>query len=300
MKMTFLPEFFEREVRCGYTVEPEMKKIWAVELDLLNELLRVCRKYHLEVMASGGTLLGAIRHGGMIPWDDDIDMMMLRADYEKLCQVAEQEFTHPYFFQTEYTDRGSMRGHAQLRNETTTAILKEEGKVPFHQGIFIDIFPLDAVVEDEQKFAAQGRKVKRYKKIAHDLYTYTDRYKDLSHNWKRNLIHAGAMILNAVYSYDRWYARFEKACAMYNDLETEKISTLCFLFDKKRHQKYRKDYLPEIEMPFEMLRIPVANDYEHALTQEFGDWREPVMDGSNHGKILFDTEKSYREYLKEE
>ncbi len=74
-----LPDgFLDEEVRCDYTITHEMKKIWAVELDLLEKLLNVCKKHGIKIFASGGTLLGAIRHKGMIPWDDDIDMMMFR------------------------------------------------------------------------------------------------------------------------------------------------------------------------------------------------------------------------------
>ena len=107
--------FLEEEVRCGYTVTRKMKEVWAVELDLLKEFKRVCNKYDLKYCADGGTLLGAIRHQGFIPWDDDLDIAMLRKDFEKLNEVAPAEFKKPYFWQTEETDKGSARGHAQLR-----------------------------------------------------------------------------------------------------------------------------------------------------------------------------------------
>ena len=144
-----LPDgFLNEEVRCGYTVTKQMKEVWAVELDMLEKLLSVCKKHDIKIFASGGTMLGAVRHQGFIPWDDDIDMMMFRDDYEKLCKVAQEEFEYPYFFQTEYTDVGSLRGHAQLRNSATTGILAGERnqKYSFNQGIFLDIFPLDNIL----------------------------------------------------------------------------------------------------------------------------------------------------------
>ena len=69
-----------------------------VELDLLAEFDRVCRKHGLTYFVDSGTLLGAVRHKGFIPWDDDIDLIMQREDYERLVQIAAQEFQHPYFF----------------------------------------------------------------------------------------------------------------------------------------------------------------------------------------------------------
>lgn len=300
MKMHFSDSFYEAEVRCEYMVQPEMKKVWAVELDLLNELLRVCRKHKIKVMATAGTLLGAVRHKGFIPWDNDIDMMMSRKDYERLCKVAEAEFSYPYFFQTEYTDPGSLRGHAQLRNSSTTGILEEEGKrVHFNQGIFIDIFPLDAVVEDEKKRKKQGKKAEYCKNMARKLYVYTAGYERITHTFARNVIHVAAMILNGFYSYDQWYARFEKICASYNEMETKMVSCLSFLFWKKGLWKSRSDCEAPLELDFEMLRIPVPCHYERALQQEFGDWKKIVRNTSEHGGIFFDTERSYLEYVNE-
>ena len=75
----------ETEVRRGYTIPAEMKRVWKVQIDLLKKLLEVCRKHNLHIWAEGGTLLGTVREQGYIPWDDDIDMVMLRDDYEVSC-----------------------------------------------------------------------------------------------------------------------------------------------------------------------------------------------------------------------
>ena len=77
IKEGILPEtFFEPESRCEFYVDETRKKIWAIELDLYLELMRVCKKYDLTIWADGGTLLGAVRHNGFIPWDDDMDLIL--------------------------------------------------------------------------------------------------------------------------------------------------------------------------------------------------------------------------------
>ena len=93
--------FYNPEVRCGYEVSAKMKKIWAVELDLLAKFIDVCNKHELNYFVDGGTLLGAVRHKGFIPWDDDVDVIMPREDYDKLFEIAAQEFQYPYFFHRE-------------------------------------------------------------------------------------------------------------------------------------------------------------------------------------------------------
>ena len=74
-------------------------------MELLKKLLEVCDKHHLRIWADGGTLLGTVREHGYIPWDDDIDMAMLRDDFDVLVKIAPKEFSHPYFFQFGYTEK---------------------------------------------------------------------------------------------------------------------------------------------------------------------------------------------------
>ena len=84
------PDFYNEEIRCGYNIKNNVKKIWAIQLDLLDHLLSVCKKYEIRIFVFAGTLLGAVRHKGFIPWDDDIDVCLLKDDYENLLSVASQ------------------------------------------------------------------------------------------------------------------------------------------------------------------------------------------------------------------
>ena len=93
------PKFFEKEIRCDYLIDERMKKIWAVELEMLQRFDEVCKKHGLTYWAFYGTLLGAVRHQGFVPWDDDIDLAMLRDDYERFQAVAPYGQNHLALFE---------------------------------------------------------------------------------------------------------------------------------------------------------------------------------------------------------
>ena len=292
-----LPEgFLKEEVRNGYTVSSEMKRIWAVELDLLNELLITCKKYGLSIFTDGGTTLGAVRHGGFIPWDDDIDMVMFREDYRKLCQIAESEFKYPYFFQTEYTDPGSMRGHAQLRNSLTTGILSSEIKhrYSFNQGIFIDIFPLDNIPDDKNERDIFFKKIARKRKKAFQYANISTRYMDNPgvKGAIKKILHQSVHT-----NKNKYFEQFENYIQKYNYRQTEYISKLFF----KAHPErliWKKEWFCDVTyLPFEMFKVPVPFIYEEVLNKFFGDWRTPHNISSYHGGVIFDGTKSYQEYI---
>lgn len=132
-----------------------MQKIWDVELDLLEKFKSICEKYELNYFASCGTLLGAARHKGFIPWDDDIDVFLLWSDYKKLMERASAECDYPYFFQSIYTERDAMPSACRLRRSDTTGFTRWEYEnvgPEYDRGVLIDIFPLFYVPDtDEDK-----------------------------------------------------------------------------------------------------------------------------------------------------
>ena len=87
--LEFDKDFFEKEERCGFTIEPMMKSVWAAQLEVLEKIDRICKENGIKYFADWGTLLGAVRHKGFIPWDDDMDICMLRPDYLRFIQVID-------------------------------------------------------------------------------------------------------------------------------------------------------------------------------------------------------------------
>lgn len=298
--------FFETEERGCFVVSAEMKKIWAVELDLLNEFARVCSDYQLIWFVHAGTMLGAVRHHGFIPWDDDIDVVMPREDYERLCSIGSRVFSDPYFFQSDDTDRFFCRNFSRLRNSRTTAIQLSE-KVfafPYNQGIFIDIFPLDNVPDDSDVLQPFFDKVEHY---ANSAWQY------------RNMVHfyhpkKGMGISKEVKYYLKhlWYKYLDKRGGDYQRLLKEHHDLLVS-FDGEDTRRigeiiipplgrhlWNKEWVTElIFMPFEMLQVPVPSDFQSCLAISYGeDWKNPKHSGNYHGQVFFDVNRPFTDYIK--
>ncbi|MBR5515131.1 MAG: LicD family protein [Clostridia bacterium] len=122
----------------------DLRRLQLEQLKMLNELDRICKKYNIRYMLFAGTALGAVRHKGFIPWDDDLDVIMLREDYDKFLSVAQNELDSDiYYLQKEYSEHW-MSCFSKIRKNNTAFMEKVVPKDPLqHQGMYIDIFPCD-------------------------------------------------------------------------------------------------------------------------------------------------------------
>ena len=279
----------EEEIRKGYTIPAEMKKVWKVQMNLLRKLMDVCEKHHLRIWADGGTMLGAVREHGYIPWDDDIDMAMLRDDYDKLVAVAPDEFDHPYFFQCGYTEKVYPRGHAQLRMDGTSAICPSDAFIHTHQGIFIDIFPYDAVPdnEDEKKELIKERN----KQMAFLLH--------LSTNDPLHPVRTAAMMLIRPF-FSHYYRQFENLLRSYSADENQFVACIGFTDDLKLFEREKKWYDDTLFIPFEDMMMPVPSGFDQILKKQYGDYMVPRQAPTYHGGFWkLDPETPYESFLPE-
>lgn len=126
-----------------------LKRLQDTELEMLVEIDRICRKYNIQYSLDGGTLLGAIRHQGFIPWDDDADVVMLREEYEKFYEACKTELDRDRFFLQEYrTDPYYRWGYSKLRRNGTVFLREGQEHGKWHQGVFLDIFLYDNVPDN--------------------------------------------------------------------------------------------------------------------------------------------------------
>ena len=298
-----LPDnFLNEEIRCDYTVSSQMKEVWAVELDLLALVNRICFENDIKYFADSGTLLGAVRHKGFIPWDDDIDISMFRSDFEKFCKIAKKELKYPYFFQDEHTEPGSLRGHVKIMRLDTTAILKSEFNrdLNFSQGIFLDIFCNDNIPDDLQvreKFLSKLWLLRDKSKKLNCL-TYRYNYKDDKSNKIKILLKILLKYLFAFFKIKNfYYMKIEKLAKKYENTPCSEVRILTYNdFNVGIYKKI--DFKNCIQMPFEFININVPSGYEHILRQQYGDYMIFKPNLTAHGDIIFDTNVSYKEYLK--
>ncbi len=292
-KEGWLPDsFWNEEVDCGYTVSKDLKKVWAVELDLFREFVRVCELHGLGYFAIGGTLLGAVRHGGFIPWDDDLDVVMPRKDYEKL-KTLTGEFRQPYFLQSPDTDPEYGYSFLKLRNSETACIVDKFKHCKFNHGLFLDIFPLD--------YASDENLEPRYSKIADLIMINSARMRKEC----PNLNNRDKDIISRYYDEGRSTAdvfhEIESVAGMAEDESDSPYQTVlvCTIFPPEKKKWLRKSFEDYILMDFEGLKMRAPVGWDQILTANFGDWRQlpPVEKRGLWHVADFRAEQSYREVL---
>ena len=291
------PSFYKEEIRSGFLVTEKRKKVWAVELKMLEKLDEVCKKYNLTYYAYYGTLLGAVRHQGFIPWDDDIDVIMFRDDYEKFQEIAPKEFKEPYFYQNTYTDR-VLWPLSKIRDSRTTAVEPQFQHLgsSFHQGIFIDIFPFDNV---EDGINAQFNTFKEIHKLlwvavvdpgtvikaleeGQQLYLGTDfRIDYLQKNVQEKF---------------KIFESFNCSCLGQSQQVNYLIEEL--YPDDISCKSVKKEWFQNtVYLPFEHLHIPAPAGYDQILIQCYGDYHQFVQGGSAHEDIILNPDIPYKKYF---
>lgn len=277
LNITLPEDFLKEEFRDEYYISSKMKELWAIELDLLAQFSAVCTEHQLKWFIDGGSLLGAVRHGGYIPWDDDIDIVMFREDYEKFLTLA--HFEEPYFLQNYHTEGKNVSLFSKLRNSNTRieTSLRNDNNLVANKGICIDIFPIDNVPEDNEK------RLSFYK----DIQTTLHQAKDLRNQ-------AISVCVTDIYD-DRIKHQMEfcdEIIKSYKEATSIKSTiALSIRHPKEKEWLYHtEDYSETIMLPFEFLQVPAPKNYERMLIEHYGEnWATPLKVKGQHTTYYFDT-----------
>lgn len=226
-----------------------LRELWNCELKILDEVDRICRKHNLNYYLMWGTLIGAVRHGGFIPWDDDIDICMPRKDYQRFLKIAQKELTNEYFLQTPKTDKWSLSYFSRIRLQNTALYIESDKRLLNHHGIFIDIMPLDnCKIKDSH--------VSKFKK---KLYIATNnRIISRRKTKKKQERMIWKMVPTSLLLFIRDWAMRGKG---------DYYTSWGYRFKKT-------DFLPVIEMEFEGKKYNAPNNYHKVLTTIYGDYMQ--------------------------
>ena len=251
----------------------QTRKLQLEILDLLVEFDRVCRKQHIQYYLSGGTLLGAIRHHGFIPWDDDADVEMFRDDYDKFRQICDQELqTDRFFFQDSTTDGNYHWTYGKLRKKHTRYIRTGQGHLKQQDGICIDIFILEN--------ASDNRLVQRVTEI-------------VTHGCRKMLWSpVGAVQGNTVWQRSmfkvlrhipyQWILKvFDWTVGRYRNKKTHHLG---YFHTNEKNYRFEKSWYSDCLLEkFENHEFYIPNGYQHILAGYYGNYMELPPENDRHG-----------------
>ena len=295
-------EFYEPEVRDGFYVPSEMKRYWASMLEVLGEVDRVCRKYGLKYFADYGTLIGAVRHGGFIPWDDDFDISMIREDYMVFLKVAEKELPEGYKVLSIYNNHKSKTFLGRVVNIDLICMeadfLAANHNCPYATGI--DIFPIDHFEYDEGINELQKILIGGVDEIASlvdeeetDIGNLPDHIRErigfLCRTCGASLEEGRPIKQQMMILSDRIGSIFEK--------DSPYLAHMYF-WETNGSQVFPKEYFETtVRLPFECTYIPVPIAYDKILLSCYGsNYITPVKVGGIHDYPLYSVQ---REFMRE-
>lgn len=261
-------------------MDAEIKnKLWQSEIKILDEIDRICKKHNIRYFLMWGTLIGAVRHKGFIPWDDDIDVSMIREDYKKFLKIAKSELGEEFFLQTGLTDKGHHLYFAKVRLNNTAFCEKKERNQLKHRGIFVDIIPIDRRKEKDS-FIRKRKDV---------LAERTRKYIHL----KREGLKLGKLAIFNLLP--------QSLVVKLRDWSMSGKGEYCKSFTKVFNYS---DFFPTVNLTFEGKEYPAPREYDKILTISYGDYMKlpPENEQVTHQPefISFDLKSDmdkYKEYL---
>ncbi len=268
----------------------DLKHLKDLEMKILKEVISICERHGLKYYAYGGTMLGAVRHGGFIPWDDDIDIAMFRKDYKKLLKILDTELSDEYYVLNFYKHEEFYYSFTQVCLKGTELRPYFLMPVSYKPGICIDIFPIDNVPESEIK-----RKIyySKYPIFYHLIRNSI--FKVKTSNKINSCIHSLIHSFLKIYpGHQGIIKRFDRYLTKYNDKNTNYVTVHISRDEPINFGKNgffdKRDFEPSRKVKFEDIEIYVPYNYDRILTIFYGDYMTlpPEEKRYNHAPEVID------------
>lgn len=275
--------YYEDEVRDGFYVSGMMKRAWAASIEVLEAVMRICEKHHIQYFADAGTLLGAIRHHGFIPWDDDLDICMKREEYNRFIRIAQEELPEGYSLLNIHTEPEYGEMLSRVVNKKQICFDKEHldkfHGFPFVVGI--DIFPLDYIAPDEEQEEIRCNLIKIVAGVIEGIDAIDDPVeaesliRQIEEICKVKIDRKGNIK-------NQLYLLIERLYSMYSEQEASELA-LMPVWILHGGNKFKKEYYRDtLKVAFENIEIVVPAMYDAVLSEKYGDYMKLVHNWDYH------------------
>lgn len=292
-KLSFTQDYFKPEVRENFCIEGLMKRAWAAQLEVLMIVDELCKKHNITWYADCGTLLGAIRHKGFVPWDDDVDIAMKRQDYEKFIKIAVQELPKEFDIISPENSLDTIFSFCRINN-TGVVRFDDEFMERYHNFPYmagIDISPLDGVPDDPEE-----------RMLLCDIVRVLVMTKDHMSEWDYK-------------TQDNYYNLIEEACNVklnrdssltvqlveliniisqsYSVNECNQLANICWWATGVINEPVSVAVYSDVTyLPFENIDVPVPYEYTDAVKAIYGDdYMKPIRGTATHQYPFYQKQK---------
>lgn len=296
--MAFIENLYRDEIRSGYLVTSDIKKVWNRLLEIWQEVDRICRKHSIPYWATYGTLLGAARHKGFIPWDGDLDLCMMRPDFNRFREIMKDEFAQSGgVFEVKYNSFHAL----EISHSQTTALGVDDfkdGKFLFKDtgayGLIIDIFAFDVALDGTTDGFIATNALNELMGTIYNFPAIKEHFQQggkLLNDWS---------VIERLHSISDFNEQKEfvnvYATALFN--QSSAVSWIEYtVSNMKRYSQQKSWYRETVYLPFETIELPAHVDYEKILTSHYGDWHIPINDFNRRLGIFHSADIPWREFL---
>ena len=256
----------------------EKRDLQLDELTILEELDRICKKHNIEYFLTAGTLLGAVRHRGFIPWDDDIDLVMKKSEFKRFRKIAETELSEGFFYQDEKTEKEYCFAFAKVRKEGKKVYEPNLKSIDIHKGVYIDIFPLDNCPKSDRAANAFFKLVRLY-----SVALIAKQDKDFVCEYDKKSARA---MFNFIKIFPLGFIKFLRGFTIKLVALFTSGKRLCTVSGTHGYPKetYDAEWFSKAEfMEFENREYPVPSGWKSILTNMYGDYTIPPDENARTG-----------------
>ena len=269
----FSKAYFETEIREGFEVQSMMKRAWAGQIEVIEEIRKVCQRHNIKWFADYGTLLGAIRHKGFIPWDDDIDIGMKRDDLQNFIKYGKDEL--PEGYKILCMDLEPEYDSLIVRVVNSTSISNDAKRMEKYHGcpyvLGIDIFPLDYISRDKDECQFH-LEVINIILGAIDAVTSSDITEQELDSYLVQVEQLTGVTIDRKVPVKLSLMRLaEKLCSIYGTDDADEVAGIWRLIWQENFHFPKEWFDDLIEVPFETVTIPVPKEYDRILKIKYGD-----------------------------